>query len=229
MRNLLAGLVAVASVLAWAQDEKCPVNPNVRGHENVEWSIAYGYHLTDAKKDLPRVLLVGDSICGGYEADVRKRLEGTANVSYWISSYCVTSPEYLRLLAFYLDEGKYAVVHFNNGLHSLATPTAAYARGIETALKLIREKQPQAKLVWTTSTPLKDAERTTKVRELNAAAAPLAEKHCDATDDLFALVDPFEREENWNDMYHHKPLLQDKEADQVATCVRAALQNTTNH
>ena len=55
----LAACVAFAAV---GNDEKCPVSANVRGHENIEWSIAYAYGLTDDTKDLPRVLLVGDSI-----------------------------------------------------------------------------------------------------------------------------------------------------------------------
>lgn len=37
------------------------------------------------------VALVGDSICNGYQAGVRELLKGKMNVSYWISSYCVTS------------------------------------------------------------------------------------------------------------------------------------------
>jgi len=222
-RNLLVALMAASALGAWAQDEKCPVNTNVRGHENIEWSIGYAFHLTDANKGLPRVLLVGDSICNGYQDGVQKRLEGAMNVSYWVSSYCVTSPGYLRLLAFYLDEAKYDVVHFNNGLHSLGTPTAAYAKGVEAALKLIREKQPQAKIVWTTSTPLKDAAKTAKARELNAAVAPIAATRCDATDDLFALLDPLDREANWSDVYHHKAPLREKEADQVAASVKQFL------
>ena len=67
--------------------EKCPVFENVRGHENVEWQIAYAFHLTDEKSNLPRVLLVGDSICNGYQGEVRRLLDGKMNVSYWISSY----------------------------------------------------------------------------------------------------------------------------------------------
>ena len=57
------------------EDGACPVSMNVRGHENIEWSIAYAYGLTDETKDLPRVLLVGDSICNGYQSDVRNRLK----------------------------------------------------------------------------------------------------------------------------------------------------------
>jgi hypothetical protein len=131
MKNIffiIAVLVVFAiSGTACAQDAKrlkaeelvsCPVSENLRGHENIEWSIGYAFNLTDPKKkELPRVLLVGDSICNGFQGEVKKLLEGKMNVSYWVSSYCVTSPRYLKLLAFYLDEAKYDVIHFNNGLH----------------------------------------------------------------------------------------------------------------
>ena len=147
MKTRLVAACIAASLVAAAADP-CPVSDNVRGHENVEWSIGYAFHLTDAKKKLPRVLLVGDSICNGYQGAVQKRLDGKVNVSYWVSSYCVTSPNYLKFLSIYLDEAKYDVIHFNNGLHSLATSEAAWEKGLKAAFELIRRKQPNAKLVW---------------------------------------------------------------------------------
>ena len=209
------GVASLASVLA-ANDGECPVAQNIRGHENIEWSISYAFHLTDGNRDLPRVLLVGDSICNGYQEKVRELAEGRFNVNYWISSYCATSPEYLRLLAFHLDEAKYDAVHFNNGLHSLDTDTAAWAKALKAALRLIREKQPQARIVWATSTPLKDKRKTAKARELNAVAAKVVTEFGDiATDDLFALMDPLDRETYWSDVYHHKPEAKVREAVQV--------------
>ncbi len=201
-----------------------PVSENVRGHENTEWSTAYAYHMTDKLKNLPRVLLVGDSICNAYQGEVRRLLEGKVNVSYWISSYCVTSPNYRRFLSIYLDETKYDVIHFNNGLHSLGTPAADYEKGMKAALDLIREKQPKARIVWASSTPLKDAKKTGKVRELNAAGERVFLGGGDVVaNDLFALVDPFDRAANWRDMFHHKPNLVKREGAQVADVVLAAL------
>ena len=226
--RILAAAMA-ASCAAWAagtgrpeETAECPVSTNMRGHENTEWSIYYGFHLTDANRGLPRVLLVGDSICNGYQRDVAQILAGKMNVSYWVSSYCVTSPGYLKRLALCLDEAKYDVVHFNNGLHSLGTPTDDWAKGLEAALNLIRARQPSARIIWTTSTPLKDAKRTEKARALNAAAADIVKRLGNiATDDLFALLDPLDREQNWSDTYHHKPPVRKKEADQVAASVMA--------
>lgn len=206
-----------------AADNQCPVSDNVRGHENIEWSIGYSFHLTDENKDLPRALLVGDSICNGYQAKVRARLEGKVNVSYWVSSLCVTSPGYLRMFGYYLDEAKYDVIHFNNGLHSLNTPDEAYAKGVRAALEAIRAKQPQARIVWCSSTPLKSAGRTAKARALNAIGAAEAARLGLATDDLFALLDPLDREKFWVDVFHHNPEARDMEARQVADCVLAAI------
>ncbi len=217
-------LAVQVSVAADAAAHSHPVSVNVRGHENTEWSIAYAYHITDNQKDLPRVLLVGDSICNGYQTDVRRLLEGKVNVSYWISSYCVTSPNYLRFLSIYLDEAKYDVIHFNNGLHSLGTSVADYEKGMKAALDLIRAKQPKAKIVWASSTPLNDVEKTVKVRELNAAAARVFLGRDDVTaNDLFALIDPFDRSTNWRDTFHHKPNLIKLEGAQVADSVLHAL------
>ena len=231
MKKLVLTAVAatlVGGATAAASDVACPVSDNVRGHENIEWSVAYAYGLTDATKDLPRVLLVGDSICNGYQSGVRELLKGKMNVSYWISSYCVTSAAYLPLLTIYLDEAKYDVIHFNNGLHSLKTPTAAYENGVRRALQLIREKQPDAKLVWCSSTPLANDAKTAKCRELNAAAAKVvAELGGIATDDLFSLLDPLDRAANWSDEYHHRAMVQKKESLQVAASVLAAREGTT--
>ena len=216
---LVPGLV-LGDVIA----ERYPVAENVRGHENTEWSISYAYHLTDAKKSLPRVLLVGDSICQGYQGKVRAKLEGKANVTYWASSYCVTSPGYLRLLAFYLDEAKYDVIHFNNGLHSCETRVVDYEKSYRAALQLIRKKQPKAKIVWASSTPInaKDA-RVEKVSQLNAVARRAAESAGGiAENDLYSLANPLDRKAYWVDTHHYTDAGYELLASQVVEKVVAA-------
>ena len=223
MSAAVAAVVATAMFAARAE-EKCPVAENYRGHENIEWSTSYAYGLTDKSSKLPRVLLVGDSICNGYQGGVRSRLSRKMNVTYWISSYCVTSKPYLTLLSVYLDEAEYDVIHFNNGLHSLQTPTADYERAYQAALELIRRKQPKAKLVWCSSTPLTDVAKTAKCRELNAAAErAVAKVGGIAKDDLYALCDKFDRKSDWRDVYHFKAHAIAKQAEQVADVVLNAL------
>ena len=227
MRRLLFLLTVFPAVAMSDQiAELYPVAENVRGHENTEWSISYAYHLTDAKKNLPRVLLVGDSICQGYQGKVAAKLDGKANVTYWASSYCVTSPGYLRLLAFYLDEAKYNVVHFNNGLHSCETPVADYEKAYRNALRLIQDRQPKAKIIWASSTPINatNAERPAKVVQLNAAARRAAQAVDGISmDDLFGLMDPLDRVVYWTDACHYKDAGYELIASQVVEKVTEKL------
>ena len=227
MKKLIVLFLSFLAVVSFG-DGQTADQAFVRGHENIEWSIGYAFHLTDANKNLPRVLLVGDSICNGYQGEVQSALNGLMSVSYWVSSYCVTSPRYLKLLEFYLEESPYEVVHFNNGLHSLGTPDAAWEKGFRSALRLIREKQPRAKIIFTTSTPLKEADKTAKAKALNEIGRRVAkEEGEELEDDLFSLLDPFDRNQNWSDVFHHKPALRRLEAEQVATaCAAAAGINT---
>ena len=206
--------------------EQHPGVENVRKHENVEWSVSYAYHLSDASKDLPRIFLVGDSICKGYQDKVRKKLEGSAAVTYWASSYCVTSSNFLRFLEVYLDEAEYAVVHFNNGLHSLRSDIVDYTNMLSAAFSLIKNKCPRAKIVWASSTPLNtdDTTNSAKVIALNAAADKLVSGISGvATNDLFALMNPLDRFTYWNDVCHYKDVGYELLASQVVEKVAAEM------
>ena len=226
MKKAYLAALAIVPTIAFADAiaDNYPVAENVRGHENTEWSISYAYHLMDAKKSLPRILLVGDSICQGYQGKVRAKLEGKANVTYWASSYCVTSPGYLRLLAFYLDEAKYDVIHFNNGLHSCETPVADYAKSYRAALQLIKKKQPKAKIVWASSTPINATDsRAGKVAALNAAARRAVESVEDVVEnDLYSLANPLDRKAYWVDTHHYTDAGYELLASQVVEKVVAA-------
>lgn len=81
MKTMMLGcaLALVCGIVSAVTPEElvdCPVSENLRGHENTEWSISYAYHLTDGQKELPRVLLIGDSICNAYQSGVCSSLEG---------------------------------------------------------------------------------------------------------------------------------------------------------
>lgn len=177
-----------------------------RVRENIEWSITYSYNATETGK--PRVLLIGDSICNGYNGKVREKLEGRVNVSFWASSKCVTDPDYFRELDFMLDAYPYDAVCFNNGLHSLSTDRAEWDAAYASAVDFIRAKLPETKLSLTLSTPLKDAKLTAISASLNETVTRLAAEKNLPVIDLFAAMDGLDREEYWSDTYHfHAPAI----------------------
>ena len=90
--------------------------------------------LRDADKtDLPRVLLLGDSISGHFTLTAwrARRFKGKAYVARMGSSICCCDPNYLDSVKLALGQHKYAIViYFNNGLHGGKYSEEEYARGL---------------------------------------------------------------------------------------------------
>jgi hypothetical protein len=217
--SLFSALCALSAQVAVAQDA-----PKLRAEhprEATEWIVSYAYNANDAK--LPRVLLIGDSICNGYSKDVCNELAGTAYVTFFATSKCVCDKSYLRALAFFLDEADYAVIHFNNGLHSLSSDRQEWEASLRASVRLIKEKGKGAKVIWASSTPLKDPAATAKAKELNAIAARVMADEGVPTNDLFALMDPLDRSADWSDTFHFKDPAKKMQAKAVGDSVRRAL------
>ncbi len=162
--------------------------------ERIEWIDIW---VTDADKDdLPRVLLVGDSITRGYFGGVEKQLAGKAYCARLTTSKCVSDPTFDADLRLLLQQYKFSVIHINNGLHGWGYTEAQYAEGLARTMKVLQEQGHGAKLVWATTTPVRErsdlavlADRTDRVRERNKLAADLISEFEIATDDLFSLVE----------------------------------------
>ena len=88
-----------------------------------------------ANKDLPRVLLVGDSITRAYYEYVKDKLEGKCYVDYIAMSYAVDSKVYTGAAAGLAADSDYALIHFNHGLHGWHMTDRVYGEGIEKLLK----------------------------------------------------------------------------------------------
>jgi acyl-CoA thioesterase-1 len=120
---------------------------------------------------LPRVLLIGDSISIGYTLDVRKRLQGRANVHRIPTNGGPTTNGVANLQA-WLGEAKWDVIHFNFGLHDLVwygpdgtrlvdpkTPGAHHQVPLtdyeQNLRKLVQQlKATGARLIWCHTTPV---------------------------------------------------------------------------
>jgi acetyl esterase/lipase len=145
--------------------------------------------------DLPRVLLIGDSICSGYLGPVRERLAGVANVDAWVTGANVKGIG--NRLRAALGHGPYAVIHFNIGLHGLGNRIAPdeYEPLFRNYVETLRVFSQGATLIWASTTPTRlrgtttpHPEDTPKITRRNAIAARVAEANGIAVNDLYNLA-----------------------------------------
>ncbi|MCA9122928.1 MAG: SGNH/GDSL hydrolase family protein [Planctomycetaceae bacterium] len=195
--------------------------------ERIEWADIW---VTDADKDdLPRVLLIGDSITRGYFGDVEKHLAGKAYCARLTTSKCVSDPSFIDEVQLLLKHYRFAVIHFNNGLHGWGYTEDQYRDGLVQAVGAIRKQAGDAKLVWATTTPVrlpndltKFGERTERVKVRNQIAAEIMKGHGVSTDDLFGLV---ENHPDWysGDGTHFNGTGKEAQAKRVAESVATLL------
>jgi lysophospholipase L1-like esterase len=146
----------------------------------------------DDDPKLPRVLLIGDSISGGYTLPARKALAGIANV-HKAPENCGPTSNGLKKLDVWLGDGKWDVIHFNFGIHDRKTPSTDYAERLEQIIG--RLQKSGAKLVWASTTPVpagtKDGPAMpAAIVEHNQIAAEIMQRHGIAIDDLFTTLTP---------------------------------------
>src|ERR1700733_2437409 len=137
-------------------------------------SIAEG--LEPAK--LPKVVLIGDSIRIGYAPDVQKALSGKAEVISNADNG-EDSKNLLAHLTEWIIREQPDVVHFNCGLHDLKLERKngeyedspelyeANLKQIVTRLK----KEPKAKLIFATTTPINDQKHALRKMEYDRSEA----------------------------------------------------------
>jgi hypothetical protein len=161
--------------------------------ERIEWIDIW---ITDADKtDLPRVLLIGDSITRGYFGSVEKHLAGKAYCARLTTSKCVSDPTFNDDLKLMLKQYNFSVIHFNNGLHGWGYTEDQYRDGLVKTVVAVKEHSGDAKLIWASTTPVREksnletfAEQTNRVKVRNQLASEIMTEQHIPTDDLFELV-----------------------------------------
>ena len=185
---------------------------------------------------LPRVLLIGDSICIGYKAMVIAALADKANVDVW--PHPLFQSEKLNLaLAKILKNGPYDVVHVNLGLHGVAEgriKPGTYEPLTRQFIQIIRDAMPQVKIIWanTTQFTLKgqptvlDPVKHPTVLEHNRMAAKLmAELNIPVNDFFGLLINKLEL--GRGDTVHWTPPAYQILADQAVASIFVALGHPT--
>lgn len=194
----------------------------------------------------PRVLLIGDSICGGYSEGVQEQLDGEALVFKHPDNSGDTWRG-LRDVDKWLAQGDrdWDVIHFNWGLWDLcyrAPDAKAYGRRdkengtLSTTLEQYEENlntlvgkldKTGAKLIWANTTVVPEGESgrfAGDAIKYNRVAAKVMKTYGVATNDLHALTSGFAPElfARPGDV-HYKASGSEKLAEQVAAAVRSAL------
>ena len=137
------------TLLASAQ----PANHPPSARESIEWCDIWISHANET--NLPRVLLIGDSITRTYYPQVEKHLEGKAYVGRLSSSAFISDPVLLKQIEMVLGQYKFDVIHFNNGMHGWQHSEKEYEQAFPKFLKTIQKYAPNTKLIWANTTPLK--------------------------------------------------------------------------
>jgi hypothetical protein len=218
---LVLSLIFFSVVLA-ARSAAAPNAPVVH-LEDIEWCDVWFPHVNDTCH-LPRVLLIGDSITRAYFDAVDKLLAGKAMCSRICTSRCVGDPALLEEIATFGHREKYAVVHFNNGMHGFANSEADYAKGLPDFVATVQKTAPEAKLIWASTTAVrKDCAGTNndRIKERNHIASELVSKLAIAVDDQFALT--VDHPEWHADAIHFGSVGVDAQAAQVAQSISQAL------
>jgi len=91
-----------------------------------------------------------------------------------------------------LRQYRFAVIHFNNGLHGMGYTQEQYRQSFAKLMDVLREHGQGARLVWAATTPVRRrgaleelAETTEIVKERNRIAAEYVARAGVPTDDLF--------------------------------------------
>src|ERR1051325_4851438 len=152
MKTLLLFLCLSAGFTTNLTGAESKANPPAR--ESIEWCDIWISHANET--NLPRVLLIGDSIARDYYPEVEKRLAGKAFVARLATSRFVADPVLLKEIELVLSQEKFDVIHFNNGMHGWQHSEAEYREAFPKFIKALRKHAPDAKLIWGTTTPLRN-------------------------------------------------------------------------
>ncbi len=198
---------------------------------------------------LPRVLIIGDSISGGYQMPLVEALRGKANVigeaelqsPWWPSCGPVLyKTEFAlrddRLRRHLTEREPYDVIHFNMGIHEFAAAKPGWEKSYANRLRKVVEvmqKHSDAKLIWCSSTgtisdnliprfPL----YLSNCQRFNAAAESVMKEYGVAINDLYGFTQPQIKQVISGDHIHFRAEAKIAQAQFLAKLILEQLQET---
>ena len=169
--------------------------------------------------NLPRVLLIGDSITMGYTLPLRDLLKDKANV-HFPHENCHSSRDILQNFEAYVGQKPWDVIQFNCGIHDITRMNESgksikageqgkqrvsieeYRANLEAIIA--RLQKTGAELIWCSTTPVGDNLPHRKPEDVvtyNAAAAEIMQKHGIPITDLHQLASE-QGKPKWSDGVH---------------------------
>jgi len=189
-------VVFCTSTLLVAAEPKAPSKPAQAGG----WGGIHEVLKGDA--NLPRVLLIGDSILGGYHRQARELLRGKVNLDIWMTPKHIGCRDLAEDIEAICKEHTYDLILFNDvGLHAWAPgaiPAGQYEPLTRAHLANLRKFAPKAKLIFATTTPITtktrpigfDPEFNALIVERNQIAVKVMEENHVPVADYYALLAP---------------------------------------
>jgi acyl-CoA thioesterase-1 len=194
--------------------------------------------------ELPKVLIIGDSISKGYAPVVREQLKDVAEVDFPVDN-CMHTGNGLKMMKTWLGTNKWDVIHFNFGIWDtqllskdgallnteIDPPPGARVRFTpeqyrENLTKIVDLLQATgAKLVWASTTPVmaRKGKRFEAILKDNEVAAAIMKQHKIPIDDLYAYVLPNAKAWQNTDGCHFGVPGNEQIAKKVAESIQQAL------
>ncbi len=173
--------------------------------EQYEW--IHSWQDENFNDDLPRVLLIGDSITNNYQNIVRENLKGKVYVDYVATSYGIDSYIYKQLVLNFAKYNDYDLIHFNFGLHAKHLSQSSYKKKVK---YFVEKLQDCAKVVFANTTVVyKQGNRVfdkswmKRVEERNQAMEELSKELGIKIDDLNKVSQNIPKEMRYEDGTHY--------------------------
>ncbi len=156
--------------------------------------------------DLPRILVIGDSISGGYRGFLTERYQDQANIDYWLTGYLSAQGDNSpleRALTGVLSNGPYDAVTFNFGLHwwphdGRYSTDEKYVAEMTKVVALMQKVAPETKFIWNRTTPWRttpedatptlETPQNERIMHVNQLADRIMNEHGIPTIDLYSIA-----------------------------------------
>jgi hypothetical protein len=193
--------------------------------EKIEWTWADRPEHPDP--NLPNVLLIGDSITRAYYPETSHLLAGRANCYLFATSASSGDSRLLKQIADLAEimPAKFAVIHFNNGMHGWGYTEQQYGRGLPAFVVAVRRLAPSASLIWASTTPVRKptsaGATNERVHQRNELALAVMKRAHITLDDQESLM--LQHQDLHQDDVHFTPAGSAIQAQQVAQTILQAL------